>query len=100
MLPDLIWLSDRPLPFNIHEGIDSTLLIFKHRLKASEFSPQIEIVKNYDNLPAIECFAWQLNQVFMNFLANAIDPLENSNSECSYQEIESNYDYHNPFRIS
>ncbi len=82
--------SDRPLPFNIHEGIDSTILILKHRLKASEFRPQIEIVKDYGNLPAIQCFAGQLNQVFMNFLANAIDALEDSNSGLSYQEIEAN----------
>ena len=82
--------SDRPLPFNIHEGIDSTILILKHRLKASEFRPQIEVVKDYGNLPAIECFAGQLNQVFMNFLANAIDALEDSNSGHSYQEIEAN----------
>jgi signal transduction histidine kinase len=78
------------LPFNIHEGIDSTILILKHRLKASEFRPLIEIVKNYGNLPAIECFAGQLNQVFMNFLANAIDALEDSNSGRSYQQIEAN----------
>ncbi len=82
--------SDRPLPFNIHEGIDSTILILKHRLKASESRPSIEIVKDYGNLPAIECFAGQLNQVFMNFLANAIDALEDSNSGRSYEEIEAN----------
>ncbi len=82
--------SDRPLPFNIHEGIDSTILILKHRLKASESRPQIEIVKDYGNLPTIECYAGQLNQVFMNFLANAIDALEDSNSGRSYPEIEAN----------
>ncbi len=82
--------SDRPLLFNIHEGIDSTILILKHRLKASELRPQIEIVKDYGNLPAIKCFAGQLNQVFMNFLANAIDALEDSNSGCSYEDIETN----------
>ncbi len=78
------------MPFNIHEGIDSTILILKHRLKASEFRPSIEILKNYGNLPAIECFVGQLNQVFMNFLANAIDALEDSNSGRSYQQIEAN----------
>jgi signal transduction histidine kinase len=82
--------TDRPLPFNIHEGIDSTILILKHRLKASEFRPQIEVVKDYGNLPAIECYAGQLNQVFMNFLANAIDALEDSNSARSYQDIAAN----------
>ena len=82
--------SDRPLPFNIHEGIDSTILILKHRLKADDTRPPIEIVKNYGNLPAIECFAGQLNQVFMNFLANAIDAIEESNYGRSYQEIAAN----------
>lgn len=63
-------------PVNIHEGIDSTLLILQHRLKASPKQPEIEIVKNYGNLPDIECYAGQLNQVFMNLLSNAIDALD------------------------
>ncbi|MBD2042341.1 ATP-binding sensor histidine kinase [Microcoleus sp. FACHB-672] len=80
--------SDRPVPFNIHEGIDSTLLILKHRLKASERRPAIEIVKEYGNLPLVECFPGQLNQVFMNILANAIDALEDSNKGRSFKEIQ------------
>ncbi|MEA5471078.1 response regulator [Spirulina sp. 06S082] len=63
-------------PVDIHEGIDSTLLILQHRLKASPKQPEIEIVKNYGNLPDIECYAGQLNQVFMNLLSNAIDALD------------------------
>ena len=63
-------------PVNIHEGIDSTLLILQSRLKATADRPPIEIVKNYSNLPMVECYAGQLNQVFMNILANAIDALE------------------------
>ncbi|MBE9161219.1 ATP-binding protein [Tychonema sp. LEGE 06208] len=63
-------------PVNIHEGIDSTLLILQGRLKATADRPPIEIVKNYSNLPLVECYAGQLNQVFMNILANAIDALE------------------------
>ncbi len=63
-------------PVNIHEGIDSTLLILQSRLKATGSCPSIEIVKNYSNLPLVECYAGQLNQVFMNILANAIDALE------------------------
>ena len=59
--------------FNIHEGIDSTLLILKYRLKANENRPAIEIVKEYGELPEVKCFAGQLNQVFMNLIANAID---------------------------
>ncbi len=60
---------------NIHEGIDSTLLILQHRLKAKPDRPEIKIVKNYSQLPKIECYAGQLNQVFMNILSNAIDAL-------------------------
>jgi len=66
-------------PVNIHEGIDSTLLILQSRLKATADRPAIEIVKNYSNLPLVECYAGQLNQVFMNILANAIDALESYN---------------------
>ncbi|WP_293296625.1 MULTISPECIES: ATP-binding protein [unclassified Microcoleus] len=61
---------------NLHEGIDSTLLILKYRLKANDKRPAIEIVKNYGNLPLVKCFFGQLNQVFMNILANAIDALD------------------------
>ena len=59
--------------FDIHEGIDSTLLILKHRLKANEHRPEIEVIKNEGSLPPIKCYPGQLNQVFMNILANAID---------------------------
>jgi two-component system, NtrC family, sensor kinase len=61
---------------NIHEGIDSTLMILEHRLKSKPERLAIKIVKEYGNLPLIECYAGQLNQVFMNILANAIDALE------------------------
>ncbi|HBE35527.1 MAG TPA: hybrid sensor histidine kinase/response regulator, partial [Cyanobacteria bacterium UBA11368] len=57
--------SDRPIPFNLHDGIDSTLLILKHRLKANETRPEIEVITNYGLIPKVECFAGQLNQVFM-----------------------------------
>jgi signal transduction histidine kinase len=61
---------------NIHEGIDSTLTILQHRLKARPDHPGIKIIKEYGQLPAIECCAGQLNQVFMNILSNAIDALD------------------------
>lgn len=79
--------SDRPVSFNIHDGLESTLLILKHRLKASELRPAIEVVKEYGNLPLVKCFPGQLNQVFMNVLANAIDALEESNKGRSFGEI-------------
>ncbi len=80
--------SDRPVPFNIHEGLDSVILILKHRLKANESRPAIIVVKNYGELPMVKCYAGQLNQVFMNILANAIDALEECNRDKSYKQIE------------
>ncbi|HEY9300064.1 MAG TPA: ATP-binding protein, partial [Phormidium sp.] len=64
-------------PVNIHEGIDNTLLILQSRLKGVQGKPEIQIIKEYSNLPLIECYAGQLNQVFMNIISNAIDALEN-----------------------
>ena len=61
---------------DIHEGIESTLMILQNRLKTKPDYPEIEVIKNYGNLPLVECYAGQLNQVFMNLLANAIDALE------------------------
>ncbi|NDJ17503.1 GAF domain-containing protein [Myxacorys almedinensis] len=61
---------------DIHEGIDSTLLILKHRFKLDGNSCSIELHKEYGDLPLVECYASQLNQVFMNVLSNAIDALE------------------------
>ncbi|AFZ21234.1 sensor histidine kinase [Allocoleopsis franciscana] len=63
-------------PVNIHEGIDSTLLILQHRLKATSARPAIEVIKKYGDIPLVNCFAGQLNQVFMNLLSNAIDAFE------------------------
>ncbi len=64
-------------PVNIHEGIDNTLLILHSRWKAKKIGSGIEIVKNYGKLPLVECYAGQLNQVFMNIIGNAIDALDN-----------------------
>ena len=63
---------------DIHQGIDSTLMILQHRLKEKSDRVGIELVKHYGNLPQVECYAGQLNQVFMNVLSNAIDALEES----------------------
>ncbi|BCL36209.1 response regulator [Nostoc sp. MS1] len=62
--------------FNIHEGLDSTLIILSHRLKASPTRPIINVIKEYGDIPLVECYAGKLNQVFMNLLSNAIDALE------------------------
>jgi len=73
--------------FNLHEGIDSTLLILKHRTKANEQRPAVEIIKNYGELPEVQCFPGQLNQVFMNILANAVDAFDEKNKGKTFQEI-------------
>ncbi len=63
-------------PVNLHEGLDSTLVILHYRLKQKDKMPAIAIVKEYGDLPLVECYAGQLNQVFMNLLANAVDAIE------------------------
>ena len=73
---------------DVHEGIDSTLLILQHRLKARSDRPEIRLIKDYSELPPVECYPGPLNQVLMNVLANAIDALEESNAKRTYQEIE------------
>ncbi|MGD1805195.1 trifunctional serine/threonine-protein kinase/ATP-binding protein/sensor histidine kinase [Dapis sp. BLCC M126] len=80
--------TENKTEFNLHDGIDSTLLILKYRLKSNEKRPAIEIIKNYGNMPPVKCYAGQLNQVFMNLLANAIDALDESNAGKTFQEIE------------
>lgn len=81
--------SDREqkVAFNLHEGIDSTLLILKHRTKAGENRPPIQVITEYGNLPMVQCFPGQLNQVFMNILANAIDAFDEANQGKTYAEI-------------
>ncbi|MBL1175629.1 ATP-binding protein [Pantanalinema sp. GBBB05] len=73
---------------NLHEGIDSTLLILQHRLKARAERPEITVLKDYGDLPLVECYPGPLNQVFMNLLVNAIDALEEKNTNRSYQELQ------------
>lgn len=82
--------SDRPVLCNIHEGIDSTLMILKHRLKSNEYRPEIEVIRNYGEIPDIECYAGQLNQVFMNVIVNAIDAIEEVSRRRSSSEVEAN----------
>ncbi len=80
--------NEYKMPFNIHEGIDSTIMILQHRLKADKSHPEIKVIKNYGDLPLINCYSGQLNQVFMNLLANAIDALEESNIDKNFTEVE------------
>ncbi|BAY64233.1 integral membrane sensor signal transduction histidine kinase [Calothrix brevissima NIES-22] len=75
---------------NIHDGLDSTLMILQHRLKPKTGTPAIEVIKEYGQLPLVECYAGQLNQVFMNIIVNAIDALEEYSQKRSPEEILAN----------
>lgn len=74
---------------NVHEGIDSTLLILQNNLKEKPEELSIQVIKNYGSLPSIECCPGQLNQVFMNLIANAIDALHELRVKHKKQEQES-----------
>ena len=66
---------------DIHKGIDSTLVILANKLKNKKQKTGIEVIKEYQDLPLVECYPNQLNQVFMNIMSNAIDALEESEKE-------------------
>ncbi|MCC5609871.1 PAS domain-containing protein [Nostoc sp. CHAB 5834] len=70
--------EDGTKPVDIHEGIDNTLLLLQNRLKAKSGHPEIQVIRDYGNLPPVMCHAGHMNQVFMNLLTNAIDALEES----------------------
>ncbi|MEH2350317.1 MAG: response regulator [Nostoc sp.] len=73
--------------FQIHQGIDTTLMLLKHRLKGQGNRPKIETLKQYGELPLITCYPGQINQVFMNIIANAIDAFDDLHQNHSVQEI-------------
>ncbi len=73
---------------NLIEGLDSTLLILKYRLKADENRPEIKVLKEYGKLPLIDCFPGRLNQVFMNLLANAIDVFDEAAQQSTFAELQ------------
>ncbi|MGP1386279.1 MAG: trifunctional serine/threonine-protein kinase/ATP-binding protein/sensor histidine kinase [Thainema sp.] len=79
--------TDYKVGADLHEGLDSTLLILKYRLKANEHRSAIEIKKEYGELPSVHCFPGQLNQVFMNILANAIDMFDEMAAQFSFSEL-------------
>ncbi|AFZ57890.1 PAS domain-containing sensor histidine kinase [Anabaena cylindrica FACHB-243] len=72
---------------NLHEGIDSTITILHNRMKATPERAKIQLIKNYGDLPLVECYAGQLNQVFMNIISNAIDAIEQKNINCHNQQV-------------
>ena len=75
---------------NLHEGIDSTLMILRYRLQGKKSRPEIQIIRHYGELPAVNCFPGQLNQVFMNILANGIDMFDEMAETVDYQELKAN----------
>jgi len=68
-------------PFNIHEGLDSTLLILQNRLKPYGDQREIKLTKRYGDIPIVNAYAGQINQVFMNILSNAIDAIDESSTQ-------------------
>ena len=89
-LRNFSWINESGFKeVNIHEGIDSTLLILQHRLQARLEHPEIKVIRHYGDLPLVECYAGQLKQVFINILANAIDAVEEINTQqvaCSIEK--------------
>ncbi|HEY9832839.1 MAG TPA: response regulator [Stenomitos sp.] len=75
---------------DIHEGLDSTLMILQHRLRGTSEHPAIEVIREYGSLPKVECYARQINQVFMNILSNAIDALV---SHCMHPTVGENQNH-------
>ncbi|MBP0018834.1 MAG: PAS domain S-box protein [Cyanobacteria bacterium SBLK] len=75
---------------NLHEGIDSTLMILQTRLRAQDWRPKIAVIKDYGQLPRVQCYAGQLNQVFMNIISNAIDALEERDRDRTPAQMEEN----------
>jgi PAS domain S-box-containing protein len=84
---------------DIHEGIDSTLMILQNRIKARGDHPGIQVINDYGDLPLIECYAGQLNQVFMNILSNGIDALDDAIAK-AYQAPNQNSDFVPTIRIT
>jgi len=74
------------IDFDIHEGIDSTLLILQHRLKSNNKRTQIAVVKKYGYLPFVKCYPGQISQVFMNIISNAIDAFDDISDQSLYQK--------------
>ncbi|MEH1897391.1 MAG: response regulator [Nostoc sp.] len=81
---------------NLHEGLESTLLILGHRFKRNAHQPAIQLIKEYGDLPLIECFPGEINQVFMNLICNAIDAIEESHKT---KDIDTIYQYPGVIKI-
>jgi signal transduction histidine kinase len=73
---------------DLHEGIESTLVILQNRIKARGDRPEVTVVRQYGQLPKVECYPGQLNQVFMNILSNALDAMEERDCARSMEDME------------
>jgi predicted ATPase/signal transduction histidine kinase len=80
--------TEHKVSANLHNGLDSTLLILKYRLKANQHRPEIQVLQQYGELPHIQCFPGQLNQVFMNILANAIDVFDEIAQQSTFADLQ------------
>jgi signal transduction histidine kinase len=76
---------------NIQEGIESTLVILQHRFKETRDRQEISIVRDYENIPIIDCYPGQLNQVLMNLFVNAIEAVEKSQDHPKEIQIQTRY---------
>jgi len=74
-------------PVDIHEGIKSSLMILQNRLQTRAAHPEIQVIEEYSALPLVECYAGELNQVFINIIYNAIDALNECNKQRSLDDI-------------
>lgn len=84
---------------NIHAGLDSALMIVRSRMQERDHLDEIKIVKNYSDLPLVECYAGQMNQVFMNFLTNALDALEEKKEIEAEKQITITTEYQEPWIV-
>ncbi len=75
---------------DIHEGIESTLMMVQNRLGSRQNDSEINVIKNYSQLPLVQCYPAQLNQVFLNILTNAIDALSDANQPRTVAETQTN----------
>lgn len=80
--------TEHKVSADLHTGIDSTLLILKYRLHANTSRPEIQVIRDYGQLPEVKCFLGQLNQVFMNILANAIDVFDEATQNYSFSDLQ------------
>ena len=80
--------QERKAEFDLQEGLESTLLILRHRIKGNDYRPTIEIIRHYEPLTPVVCFPGQLSQVFMNLLANAIDALDESSRDSTFEVLQ------------